>query len=507
MRLISWNDRSLRTRLMTTFVAVVVLSSVVGVFAVLQLGRVNATTANVTRRTLPSVRALGSISLATARFRMATLQFVAASEGERAVVSDAMDKALGAIEHEQKLYEPLIASSFEKETYNEFMSAWSEYMMAHATALGLVLEGKADEARAVMAGDAQKQFDASTERLGALIEQNRINAEAAQSSSEAIAASARWWVLTLMSAVLVVGSGLAWLVIGAVNRLLGRVASDIAGSAETLVAAAGDASRASVALSRSAGEQASSLEAASSAMTEISTTTRTNARHAHDAAALVTEADTLIRSSNEALDAMVTSMAGIEDASSRVTRIIKTIDEIAFQTNILALNAAVEAARAGEAGAGFAVVAEEVRRLAQRSAQAARDTATLIEESSDRAREGTTRLKHVSSAVAAFTRQMSGVQQLVQTIRTSSDEQMIGIDQVSRSVDGMARTTQQAAESAEASATAGDRLSSQAEAARTQSKQLDALVRGRRARSAGTRPVVPPAPPVPASPEAPGVAA
>ena len=107
---------------------------------------------------------------------------------------------------------------------------------------------------------------------------------------------------------------------------------------------------------------------------------------------------------------MVTSMAGIEDASSRVTRIIRTIDEIAFQTNILALNAAVEAARAGEAGAGFAVVAEEVRRLAQRSAQAARDTATLIEESSDRAREGTTRLKHVSSAVTAFTRQMSGVQ-------------------------------------------------------------------------------------------------
>jgi methyl-accepting chemotaxis protein len=500
MRFISWNDRSLRTRLMTTFTAVVVLSSVVGVFAVLQLGRVNATTANVTRRALPSVRALGSISLATARFRMAMLQFVAASEAERAAATDGMDKALAAIEQEQKLYEPLIASSFEKETYNEFMSAWSEYMMAHATALGLVMEGKADEARAVMAGDAQKQFDASAARLGALIEQNRINAEAAQASSDAIAQSARWWVLTLMVAVLVAGSGLAWLVIGGVNRLLGRVASDIAGSAETLVTAASDASHASDELSRSAGDQASSLEAASTTMAQISTTTRTNARHAHDAAALVTDADTLIRSSNDALDAMVTSMAGIEDASSRVTRIIRTIDEIAFQTNILALNAAVEAARAGEAGAGFAVVAEEVRRLAQRSAQAARDTATLIEESSDRAREGTVRLKHVSSAVAAFTRQMTGVQDLVQTIRTSSDQQMSGIDQVSRSVEGMARTTQAAAASADASATAGDRLSTQAEAARAQSRQLDALVRGRRASRAGKAP----AQPVPAAtPDAP----
>jgi hypothetical protein len=507
MRLFSWNDRSLRTRLMTTFIAVVVLSSVVGVFAVLQLGRVNATTANVTRRTLPSVRALGSISLATARFRMATLQFVAASEAERASASEAMDKALAAIEHEQKLYEPLIASDFEKQTYNEFMSAWSDYMMAHVTALGLVTEGKADEARAVMAGDAQKQFDASTARLGALIEQNRINAQAAQASSEAIAESARWWVLTLMATVFVAGSCLAWFVIGGVNRLLGRVASDIAGSAETLVATAADASQASEELSRSAGEQASSLEAASSTMAQISTTTRTNARHAHDAAALVTEAGSLIRSSNDALDAMVTSMAGIEDASSRVTRIIRTIDEIAFQTNILALNAAVEAARAGEAGAGFAVVAEEVRRLAQRSAQAARDTATLIEESSDRAREGTVRLKHVSSAVTAFTRQMTGVQDLVQTIRTSSDQQMSGIDQVSRSVEGMALTTQAAAQSADASATAGDRLSTQAEAARAQSRQLDALVRGRRASRAGTPTATPAAPAAPDAPSATSAAA
>jgi methyl-accepting chemotaxis protein len=508
MRLISWNDRSLRTRLMATFITVVALSSVVGAFAVQQLGRVNATTANVTRRALPSVRALGSISLATARFRMATLQFVAASEAERAAASEGMDKALERIEHEQKLYEPLMASALEKQTYNEFMSAWSEYMMAHATALGLVMEGKADEARAVMAGDAQKQFDASTERLGALIEQNRINAESAQATSEAIAQSARWWVLSLMVGVLVVGCGLAWIVLVGVNRVLGRVASDIAGSAEMLVTAANDASHASEALSRSSSDQASSLEEASSTMAQISTTTRTNAKHAHDAEALVTEADTLIRSSNVALDAMVTSMAGIEDASSRVTRIIRTIDEIAFQTNILALNAAVEAARAGEAGAGFAVVAEEVRRLAQRSAQAARDTATLIEESSDRAREGTTRLKHVSSAVAAFTRQMSGVQTLVQTIRTSSDEQMTGIDQVSRSVQVMTRATHAAADSAEASATAGERLGTQAEAARAQSRQLDALVRGRRAGKAATVAAGPTAPTdTPAAPDAPGVAA
>jgi hypothetical protein len=481
MRLLAWNDRSLRTRLMATFVVVVALSGSVGLFAVRQLGRVSATTANVAKRALPSVRALGNIGLATSRFRMATLQYVAASEAERGPASEIMDRALADIEREQKHYEPLIASASEKETYNAFMAAWADYMMAHAMAISLAAEGRSADARAAMAGDAQKQFDASVEKLHVLIESNRASAEAAQQSSDAIAGAARWWVWALTAGVLVVGCALAWLALAGVNRLLTKVAVDIAGSATTLVAAAADASRASDALSRSAADQAASLDLASSTMADISTTTRTNARHAHDAASLVSDADRMIRGSNVALEAMVTSMASIEDASTRVTRIIKTIDEIAFQTNILALNAAVEAARAGAAGAGFAVVAEEVRNLAQRSAQAARDTATLIEESSGRARDGSARLQDVSASVAAFTRQMTGVQTLVQTIRTSSDQQLEGIEQVSRAVEGMTQTTQAAVASAEASAIAGERLGVQAEAARAQSSQLDALVRGRRA--------------------------
>jgi hypothetical protein len=497
MRLLAWNDRSLRVRLMATFVVVVALSGAVGLFAVRELGRVSATTANVAKRALPSVRALGNIGMATSRFRMATLQYVAASEAERGPASEIMDRALADIEREQKHYEPLIASAYEKETYNAFMAAWADYMMAHAMAISLAAEGKSADARAAMAGDAQKQFDASVEKLHVLIESNRANAEAAQQTSDAIAGAARGWVLSLTTGVLLGGCGLAWLVLAGVNRLLNKVAVDIAGSATTLVAAAADASRESHALSRAAADQATSLDLTSSTMADISPTTRTNAKHAHDAEALVTDADHMIQGSNVALGAMVESMASIQDASTRVTRIIKTIDEIAFQTNILALNAAVEAARAGAAGAGFAVVAEEVRNLAQRSAQAARDTASLIEESSARAREGSERLQHVSSSVAAFTRQMAGVQTLVQTIRSSSDQQLEGIEQVSRAVEGMTRTTQSAVASAEASATAGERLGIQAEAARAQSSQLDALVRGRRAtgQTAKGRPAARPAAP------------
>ena len=127
-------------------------------------------------------------------------------------------------------------------------------------------------------------------------------------------------------------------------------------------------------LSRGATEQAASLEETSASMEEMASMTRRNAENAAQATRLVSDVAQQVTESNGALGEMVMSMAAIKESSNKVAKIIKTIDEIAFQTNILALNAAVEAARAGEAGMGFAVVADEVRSLAQRSAQAAGDT-------------------------------------------------------------------------------------------------------------------------------------
>src|SRR5476649_2596953 len=131
--------------------------------------------------------------------------------------------------------------------------------------------------------------------------------------------------------------------------------------------------------------------------------TRQNSENAAQAAVLAADVAQQMTDSNTALGEMVTSMIEIEASSAKVAKIIKTIDEIAFQTNILALNAAVEAARAGEAGMGFAVVADEVRNLAQRSAQAAKDTAELIEESIARSQEGATTVEEVAKAIGSIT--------------------------------------------------------------------------------------------------------
>jgi hypothetical protein len=470
------------------------MSVALGALALDRLGRVSETTVRVAGRTLPSVRALGRIGLATGRFRMAALQSVTASEAEQEALQTAMGTALEEIEEGQKLYEPLIGSPRERETYSHFMSAWTDYMLAHATAMQLAMEGKKDEARALMSGEAQKQFDAANAGLSDLTEQNGRTADQAMVESAAINASSRWWILLMLAGVVFVGGGIAWRVLASANHVLQHIAQDIGKGAETLVVAASEAAQSSEEMSRNASTQTASLEQTSSAVKEIAAATRTNADQAREAASLMAAADGMIRSSNAALEAMGASMSSIESSSARVSRIIRTIDEIAFQTNILALNAAVEAARAGEAGAGFAVVADEVRSLAQRSAQAAKDTEGIIEESSASAREGARTAQQVTSAVVAFTAQVTRVHELVAAIKSSSEQQTESVGHVGRAVEDMTSATRHTAEAAELGAAASERLSEQAAAAHSQAAALTELVQGR-GRRKGNAPADTPAPP------------
>jgi methyl-accepting chemotaxis protein/methyl-accepting chemotaxis protein-1 (serine sensor receptor) len=172
---------------------------------------------------------------------------------------------------------------------------------------------------------------------------------------------------------------------------------------------------------------------------------------------------------------MVASMSAIQESSNKVAKIIKTIDEIAFQTNILALNAAVEAARAGEVGMGFAVVADEVRNLAQRSAQAARDTQTLIEESIANSKSGAARVQNVETAIGSIAESVSKVKGLVDEVSESSRQQAQGIGQVSQAIAQMEKVTQTTAATAEESAAASEELNAQAETSRELVAELRVL--------------------------------
>jgi methyl-accepting chemotaxis protein len=284
---------------------------------------------------------------------------------------------------------------------------------------------------------------------------------------------------------ILVSSGLALLVSGLfVASVRGMVAtlegatSELSAGAQQVSAASSQVASAAQTLSQGATEQAASLEETSASMEEMASMTRSNAENSLQAASLMKEVDRQVGQSNATLSAMVTSMTAIQDSSAKVSKIIKTIDEIAFQTNILALNAAVEAARAGEAGMGFAVVADEVRSLAHRAAHAARDTASLIEEASTRAQEGSTKVGQVAGSIGAITESVSRVKGLVEQVSGASRQQSQGIDQVTRAVAQMEKVTQSTAATAEESAAASEELSAQAENALNIVERLQLLVDG-----------------------------
>jgi methyl-accepting chemotaxis protein/methyl-accepting chemotaxis protein-1 (serine sensor receptor) len=213
---------------------------------------------------------------------------------------------------------------------------------------------------------------------------------------------------------------------------------------------------------------------------------RTNSESSRVAADLVTQSQQKFVQTNQLLDQSVVAMSEISTQSSRISNIIKVIDEIAFQTNILALNAAVEAARAGEAGMGFAVVADEVRNLAQRSAQAAKDTAALIEESIAKSHDGKVKVDQVAMAIRAITGETSKVKTLVDEMNLASQEQVHGIEQISKGIIQIEQVTQKTAASAEESAAAAEELSAQSESLKDIATLLTAMVGGLEA-SGGAR--------------------
>jgi methyl-accepting chemotaxis protein/methyl-accepting chemotaxis protein-1 (serine sensor receptor) len=279
--------------------------------------------------------------------------------------------------------------------------------------------------------------------------------------------------LTLL--VLAVGGVVFWVVRGASGSLQ-RLAGQMAESAEQVSGAAAQVSNAGRSLAQGASEQAASLEETSASTEEIASITRKNADHALQVAGLMKQSESNAAEVNQTLDRMVDKMKEIDASSNKIARIIKVIDEIAFQTNILALNAAVEAARAGEAGLGFAVVADEVRNLAQRCAQAARDTAVLIEESIETSRDGNARLDRMAGAVRGMTDSSLRVKGLVDDVNLGSQEQARGMEQIQRAVVQMEQVTQKNAAGAEESAAAGAELSGHADGLRALVHEMRAMV-------------------------------
>ncbi|MDY6879081.1 MAG: methyl-accepting chemotaxis protein [Thermodesulfobacteriota bacterium] len=275
---------------------------------------------------------------------------------------------------------------------------------------------------------------------------------------------------------LIIGLALAFLIAKGLVNALSRIAGSLGEGSDQVASASGEVSSSSQSLAEGASEQAASIEETSSSLEEISSMTKQNAENAGQANTLMKETNKIVSDANDSMSELNLAMEKISKTNDETQKIIKTIDEIAFQTNLLALNAAVEAARAGEAGAGFAVVAEEVRNLAMRSAQAAKNTAELIEGTVKQVVEGAELATKTNDGFSQVMESASKITELVGEIAAASNEQSQGIEQVNTAVAEMDKVVQQNAANAEESASASEEMNAQAEQMKNLVNELLTLV-------------------------------
>ncbi len=238
--------------------------------------------------------------------------------------------------------------------------------------------------------------------------------------------------------------------------------SNISDAGSQVTISSSQVASASQALAQGSTEQASAIEEITSSIDEIAEKTKQNAEEANHAASLVMKAIEDVKRGNKQMQDMMTAMQGINKASESISKIIKVIDDIAFQTNILALNAAVEAARAGEAGKGFAVVAEEVRSLAAKSAAAAAETAELIEDSIERVNSGSKIADTTAQAMEAIANVVQESEVIINGIAESSNYQATAVAQIEQAISQVSQVVQTNSATSEECAAASEELSNQA---------------------------------------------
>jgi methyl-accepting chemotaxis protein len=390
---------------------------------------------------------------------------------------DAYEKAIGSALDKAQVIRPLLATERGRQLMDQAESAVREYKVQQLEVRNLLAAGKVSEATesdkkmlVPIGGRISTALDQYTELL------HRFNAAAAEEAASTRSNARLLLALGLLACVpisLAVG-----VVILRMTRQLQTVASDLHETAGQMASAAGQVASSSQALAQGSSEQAASLEETSASSEEINSMACRNTENSRSAAAMMTDSQQKFVQTNQSLEEMEVAMGEIKTSSGKVSKIIKVIDEIAFQTNILALNAAVEAARAGEAGAGFAVVADEVRNLAQRCALAAKDTSSLLEESLTKSNHGMTKVGQVAVAIRIVTEQSAVVKGLMDDVSTGSQEQARGMEQITKAIAQMEQVTQSTAAAAEESASASEELSTQADGLRGVVETLTLMVGG-----------------------------
>jgi methyl-accepting chemotaxis protein len=474
------NFWTISRRIIAGFAIGLLITAGLGIFALKQMEALMQNITELNDNVVPSLVILGNISNAARNTMIAVEQIDAEMSADRVrELQKETDEQSRRIEEGAKKYDPMVISDEDSRLLGEIRKNHATFMQARdrlITAIAANQPPETQRRKEETLSAYEKLIQAIDSHLEFNVRLGQTEASKAKSIAEHGLRAVR---LTLVGA-LVLTALLAWLISGTTNRLLRGLANSLDHGALQTAAASRQVSVASQSLSSGASEQASSVEETSASLEEMTSMIRSTSENAQKAKTLAGESHAAASAGAVNMGEMSDAMKSIDSSSAEVAKIVKDIDEIAFQTNILALNAAVEAARAGEAGAGFAVVADEVRSLAQRSAAAAKETAAKIAMAIENSRTGSTNSAKVADSLQKIAGSVSATDSLVGDIANAAREQSLGIEQINSAMTQMEKVTQSNAASAEETASAAEELSAQARSMQEMVARLRRFVGGKK---------------------------
>lgn len=286
------------------------------------------------------------------------------------------------------------------------------------------------------------------------------------------------WVVTGCLSTIIISQYIAWLVSANIDKSVNKVLENLSKTSASLMSLSKELTTNAQRLAEGSGEQAASIQETSSTLEESSSMVSQTTQNTKEANTLARQTKEAAEKGDLEMKTMLEAMKELKASSGEISKIIRVIEEIAFQTNILSLNAAVEAARAGDAGKGFAVVAEEVRNLAQRSAQAAKDTTLIIESNINLSERSLTITEQVGYSLTEINNESNKVSELLDEITTASQEQEMGINQINKAISQMEQVIQSNAAMAQNSAQSANELNVYSETLENIMGSLNVLING-----------------------------
>ena len=449
----------------------------IGAASLYSTASLNSRVQTLTGDVIPGVKDGSAMKYELSQFRGNLWRHIASSN---AADKEKMESENSALKQQflqsMKDYAAAIASPEDRANFEKVGPILDKYFDACDGVQRLSQTNKGEEARAKYVSEVSPLYNQAREQIDVVVSWNVRHADAASKEAAESVSTGRLLVLSLVVIALGTGVAIGFVVVKSVNSALTANVGELSQGSEQTASAAAQVSASSQSLAKDTSEQAAMIEETSASAEQINSMAKRNAENARNATSLVSAAVESTTQTNRAVQECVAATDAIGESSAKIAKTLQVIDKIAFQTNILALNAAVEAARAGEAGAGFAVVAEEVRSLAQRCASASEEISALIGQSVNNSNVGREKMAILVESGAKVNEVFASMKTIVEEISLSSEEQGRGIDQIGRAIQKMEQGTQKSAANAEESAAAAEQLNAQSEQLKEISKSLGMLV-------------------------------